>query len=77
MDPLSIARGGMQAAAARFEASAERTVKAPEDSAVDYATEAVEQIGARTQFAVNANVARVADQMMGALLEVQDVRGKK
>lgn len=77
MDPFTIARGGMTAASARLQASAERTVNAPDDPSVDYAREAVEQIQARTQFAVSANVARIADQMIGSLLQIQDVRGKK
>lgn len=74
MDPLSIAAGGMAAASARFEASAERTASG--DLGVELGREAVEQIEASTQFRVNANVARVADQMLGSLLEIQQI-GKK
>lgn len=77
MDPLTIARGGMTAASNRLNASAERTVNAPDDPSVDYGREAVEQMQARTQFQVNANVVRVTDQMLSSLLQIQEVRGGK
>jgi flagellar hook protein FlgE len=75
MDPLSIARGGITAAAQRFEASAERT--ASDDPLVDYGHEVVEQVGSAAAFHASVNVVKVADEMMTALLQVQDVRGKK
>ncbi len=63
----SIAASGMAGAAARFEASAVRTARAPLDG---LETEAVERIGARTAFFANAGVMRAADQMTGALLDI-------
>jgi len=77
MDPLTIARGGMTAASNRLNASAERTVRAPEDPKVDLGHEVVEQISAKQAFRADANVVRVADQMLSSLLEIQDVRGGK
>jgi hypothetical protein len=71
MDPLSIARGGLLAASARLEASAERTARIGVDDSVDPAQEAVEQIQAKHQFAANLGVIRVADEMWRALLAIQ------
>jgi flagellar hook protein FlgE len=79
MDPISIARGGLMAASARFEASASRTAKMgasdpAEDGCgdgVDYAQEAVTQIEAKHQFSANLGVIRVADEMWDALLDIQ------
>jgi flagellar hook protein FlgE len=83
MDPISIARGGLMAASARFEASASRTAKmGASDPAgdgsgdslgggVDYAQEAVTQIEAKHQFSANLGVIRVADEMWQALLDIQ------
>ncbi len=70
MDPLSIARYGMRAAAMRFEASAAR-VASGDAAQVDYVTETVEQIQARQAFSANLNTIRVADEMWGALMDIQ------
>jgi len=70
MDPLSTARYGMMAAESRLAASARR-VAAPDVEGSDLAGEAVEQAVARSQFAANAQVARIADQMWRALTEIQ------
>lgn len=79
MDPISIARGGLMAASARFEASAGRTARmgasdpatgaAGED--VDLASEAVEQVEAKRAFSANLGVIRVADEMWRALIDMQ------
>ncbi|MND93953.1 hypothetical protein D3C80_861560 [compost metagenome] len=57
----------MQNAANRFEASARRTATGSLDN---LAVEAVEQIRARQDFSANAAVARTADDMTGALLDI-------
>jgi flagellar basal body rod protein FlgG len=72
MDPFAIPRAGLQAASARFEASAERTARVGDDDSVDLAHEAVEQIEAKQEFRANAGVIRVADEMWRALLEIQE-----
>jgi flagellar hook protein FlgE len=71
MDPIVVARYGLMAASARFEASAQRTAQMGGDSAVDPATEVVEQIQAKHQFSANLGVIRVADEMWRSLLDIQ------
>ena len=66
--PISLAQTGIYNAAARFEASARRTV----DTTVDAkALEPVEQISAKQAFAANTATIRTADQMLGALLDIK------
>jgi len=67
MQILPIAAAGMQTAQQRFEASAQRTAKAPLD---DLAEEVVEQVQAKTAFSANVAVARTADDMTGTLLDM-------
>jgi flagellar hook protein FlgE len=79
MDPISIARGGLLAASARFEASASRTARlgasepagAPAGDDADLSSEVVEQIEAQHAFSANLGVIKIADEMWRALLEVQ------
>lgn len=71
MDPISTARGGLAAASARFEASAERTARMGADDTVDAGQEVVEQIQAKHQFSANLGVIRVADEMWRALMDIQ------
>ena len=83
MDPISVARYGLMAASARFEASASRTARMGvadptadgsgdgSGDGVDYAQEAVTQIEAKHQFSANLGVIRVADEMWQALLDMQ------
>jgi flagellar hook protein FlgE len=79
MDPISIARGGLIAASARFEASASRTARmgaadpatGKADDSVDLGSEVVEQTEAKHQFSANLGVIRVADEMWRALLDIQ------
>ena len=72
MQALSTASAGMTAAFARAEASAARTVGSgatgPE---IDLAAETVEQIGAAAELKANVAVARTADEMLGALLDIR------
>ncbi|ENZ80679.1 MULTISPECIES: hypothetical protein [Caulobacter] len=75
MQALSIAAAGMSAAASRLYASAQRvaatdaaTEKQKDD---DYVKERTEQIGAVQDFKANAVVAKTADQMAGALLDIK------
>lgn len=72
MQALSTAAAGMSAAFARADAGAVRTARSgaggPE---VDLASEAVERIGAAAELKANAAVARTADEMLGALLDVR------
>ena len=74
MDPIAIARGGLLAASARFEASAERTARLGADDTVDPAAEVVEQIEAKHQFAANLGVIRIADEMWRSLIDIQAKR---
>jgi hypothetical protein len=67
MDPLSIARYGMMAAETRLAASAGRVAA----GAYDDPAEVVEQLRARTEFAANARVAAVSDEMWRTLLDAQ------
>lgn len=67
MQVLSIAAAGMQTAQQRFEASAQRTARAPLDN---LAEEVVEQVQAKTAFSANVAVARTADEMTGTLLNM-------
>jgi len=69
MDPLSIARGGLAAASARFEAAAQRVARGGDDA--DTASAVVEQVSAKQQFRANLGVVRIADQMWRALLDIQ------
>lgn len=67
MQALAIAAAGMQDAQWRFEASARRTASAPLDN---LAEEVVEQVQAKTAFSANVAVAKTADEMTGALLDI-------
>jgi flagellar hook protein FlgE len=69
MDPLSTARGGLIAASARFEASAQRT--AAGGDTVDYVKETVEQIEAKHAYTANVQVVKFADEMWRSLLAIQ------
>ena len=72
MQALSTAAAGMTAAFARADASAARTVRfgatRPE---VDLASETVERISAAADLRANLAVARTADAMLGALLDLK------
>jgi flagellar hook protein FlgE len=72
MDPISTARYGMMAAERTLDDSAQRVAGMGADSSVDYAQEAVQQIGAKQAFSANAGVIKVADQMWQALLDIQE-----
>ena len=76
MDPIRTALGGLQAASARFEASAVRTAQMVADPTVDPASEVVEQISAKQQFSANLGVVKIANQMWSDLLEIQKVKPK-
>jgi flagellar hook protein FlgE len=68
MTSLGYAAAGIYNAAARFEASARRTV----DTTVDArAVEPVEQIAAKQAFSANTATIRTADQMIGTLLDMK------
>lgn len=78
MQALAIAAAGMNAAANRLNASAQRVAAADtraekvEDlKDVDYVKERTEQISASTDFSANAAVIKTADQMTGALLDLK------
>lgn len=72
MQVLNTAAAGMFAAADRLSASAQRTAAwGLEQSQVDLAREAVEQVSAKTDFKANAAVIRIADEMTGALLDMK------
>ncbi len=75
MQALNTAAAGMFAATDRLSASAQRTAawgleQTQTEQKVDLAHEAVEQISAKTDFKANAAVAKTADEMTGALLDI-------
>ena len=69
---ISIAAGGMQLAADRFEASAARVARFGTGlgGEVDLATEMVNVMMAETDFKASAKLVRVADEMAGSLLDI-------
>ncbi|WP_426014519.1 flagellar basal body rod C-terminal domain-containing protein [Caulobacter sp. DWR2-3-1b2] len=72
MQVLATAAAGMFAAADRLSASAQRTAASSlEGSKVDLAHEVVEQVSAKIDFKANAAVARTANEMAGALLDMK------
>lgn len=71
MDPISIARYGMMAASQQLTASATHIAGAAGGDTVDYASEAVAQIGASTAFKADVGVIKVADEMWQSLLDLQ------
>lgn len=75
MQALNIAAAGMTAATDRLSASAQRTAawgveQVQGQQKIDLAKEVVEQVSAKTDFKANAAVARTADEMTGALLDI-------
>jgi flagellar hook protein FlgE len=76
MQALNTATAGMLAATGRLGASAQRTAAWSLDGArsgsdTDLVKETVEQVSAKTDFKANAAVAKTADEMMGALLDIK------
>jgi len=78
MQALAIAAAGMNAAANRLSASAQRVASADARAEtveqlkdVDYVKERTEQISAKTDFKANAKVIQTADEMTGALLNIK------
>lgn len=72
MQASSIAGPGMTAALARADASAARTARfAATGPAVDLGREAAERITAVAELKANVAVARTADAMLGALLDLK------
>ena len=70
-DALSIAASGVRAASARFEAAATAVVRAQSsDTPSDSAAPIVDMIQARTGFAANLAVMRVADRTYKSLLDI-------
>jgi flagellar hook protein FlgE len=69
MDPISTARYGMMAAAQQLSQSAGRI--AAGGDALDYGSEAVNQIEAKQSFQANVGVIKVADEMWQSLLDLQ------
>ncbi|MBW3560653.1 MAG: flagellar hook protein FlgE [Proteobacteria bacterium] len=72
MQALTTAAAGMQAAFQRADASAARTARFGATSEdVDLASEVVEQISAKSELKANVAVARTADEMLGAVLDIK------
>ena len=67
MIAVSIAAGGLAAAMARFEQSAQRTANAPLDN---LEAELVERIESKASVPANIAVLRTADDMAGTLLDM-------
>jgi len=72
MDPLSIARYGMMAAVSRLDTSATRIASDPEG---DLAPEIVGMAEAKHEFAAQAQVVRIADEMWRVLTDDQARQG--
>ena len=70
MDAISTARYGMLAASRHFEDAANRTVAAGSGDG-DLVSGVVDIVQAKTAFAASAKVARIADEMWDALLNIQ------
>ena len=66
MYAIATAQYGMMAAMRRFETSAQATV-----AGGDYAQEVVEQISAKQAFKASVQVFRIADEMLGELLDLK------
>lgn len=71
MDMISTARYGMMMAARTLDASAIQVSKIGADGSVDPVQAAVQLIEAKESFKANVGVAKIADQMMQALLDIQ------
>jgi hypothetical protein len=72
MNALSTAAAGMQAAFQRADASAARTVRFGTGAeVVDLGAEVVERISAKHELKANVAVARTADEVLGALLDMK------
>ena len=71
MDMISTARYGMMMAARTLDASAIQVSNIGADGSVDPVQAAIQVIEAKQSFKANVNVAKVADQMMEALLDIQ------
>ena len=71
MDFAGIALGGMQAAQQSLETTARR-VASPDQTAdiVDLSSEMVALLTAKNQFAMNAQVVHIADQMQRQVLDL-------
>ena len=69
---INIATGGMQRAADRFEASANRVARFGTGlgGEVDLTTEMVDVMMAQTDFEAATKAVKVADNMAGALLDI-------
>jgi flagellar basal body rod protein FlgG len=69
---INIATSGMQRAADRFEASANRVARFGTGlgGEVDLATEMVDVMMAKTDFEAATKVVKVADNMAGSLLDI-------
>lgn len=74
MSALSIATAGMNAAATRFERNASNITRAtagtPEGEGVDVGAEMVDMMINQDQFAVLAKIARRADEMTKAGIDI-------
>lgn len=73
MNILPIAQAGMTAAVNRLERSAQQTLRSftPEGSDDDLVQGVVGQISAKHEFKASVQVAKVADEMMGVLLDMK------
>ena len=67
MQASAIAASGITSAIARFDASAQRTARAPLE---DLPAETVARMEAKASVAANVAVLRTADDMAGALLDI-------
>lgn len=74
MDPISIARYGLNAASRQFEASATKIATARTDENADLAGDIVGMVQAKHAFSANLTVIRFAQDMWDSLLKLQSDR---
>ncbi|MET0181871.1 MAG: flagellar basal body rod C-terminal domain-containing protein [Caulobacterales bacterium] len=72
MSPLSIAAAGMSTAVTRFNRASKELVESFQSKeGASPETSIADQIEAKAQFKANAAVARMADEMLGALIDIK------
>lgn len=70
MDPIVTAQYGMMAAMTRFDEAARRTVHSAGGEFGDLAQARLDMAEAQAELEANAAVTRTADEMLGAVLDI-------
>ena len=71
MNPISAASMGLFTAGRRFDQSAQRLSAMGSDPTVEPEVEIVEMIQSKAQFKASAAAVRMADEMLGVLLDIK------